>query len=75
MAKLMLIGQAAHVRLTSDPEDGQVIATCTQHGHPVEGGRVLWGNPCGWTERYDDLNDAAEYASGHADGRNGQGWG
>lgn len=77
MAKLVLIGKAACVRLTSDEdeENGIYLATCTQHGHPVEGGRVLWGNPCGWTDRYDNLNDAAEYAADHADGVNGQGWG
>ena len=72
MAKLVLIGKAACVRLTSDAEDGQVIATCAQH---AANGRMAWGNPCGWTERYDNLNDAAEYAADHAGGVNGQGWG
>lgn len=63
MAKLMLCGFAANVELTSDPEDGQTIATCVEH-------RIGAGHfpaPCGWTERYDTLDDAAEYAAGHAD--------
>jgi hypothetical protein len=56
MAKLMLIGEVAQVELTSDPEDGQIIATC-----------VIHRQPCSWTQQYDDLNDAAEYAQDHAD--------
>lgn len=61
MAKLMLIGDVAHVELTTDDEDGQVIATCVKHlGYE--------GAPCPWTERYDDKNDATEYAADHADG-------
>ena len=63
MAKLMLIGKTAQVELTSDPEDGQIIATCWDH--PALNG------DCEWTERYDTLNDASEYAADHADtGRN-----
>lgn len=61
MAKLMLIGDVAQVELTSDPEDGQTIATCWEHVlNDVPGG-------CTWTERYDTLDDASEYAVDHAD--------
>lgn len=63
MARLMLIGTAAMVALTSDPEDGQTIATCDQHR--VYG--VIASRGCGWAERYDTLDDAAEYATDHAD--------
>lgn len=60
MAKLILKGDVADVELTSDPEDGQAIATCVVHlGEAAQG--------CGWTERYDDINDAVEYAESHAD--------
>lgn len=62
MAKLLLVGDAATVELTSDPEDGQTIATCVEHAKP--GGGV---KPCAWTERYDTLDDASEYAARHAD--------
>lgn len=64
MAKLILKGSAATVEFTSDPEDGQTIATCIEHvgfWHPAP--------TCTWTERYDTLDDAAEYAADHADGR------
>ena len=57
MAKLMLIGSRHNIVLTVDDEDGQIVATC----------RTVPG--CVWTERYDDLRDAAEYAADHADGR------
>jgi hypothetical protein len=60
MAKLMLIGEVAHVELTSDDEDGQTIATCRLH---LDGS----GPQCNWTNRYDTLDDAAEYAADHAD--------
>jgi hypothetical protein len=60
MAKLMLIGDTADVELTVDDEDGQIIATCVLHSRLLEG--------CDWTERYDDLRDASEYAADHADG-------
>lgn len=58
MAKLMLVGDVADVELTVDDEDGQIIATCESHPEVSE---------CGWTERYDDLRDASEYAADHAD--------
>lgn len=63
MAKLILQGPYADVELTPDPEDGQTIATCVVH-------RVMPLEPradCSWTERYDTLDDAAEYAADHAD--------
>jgi hypothetical protein len=65
MAKLMLVGEVAHVELTTDPEDGQVVARCRLHSRyrPDGGGR----GRCPWTERYDDLGDAAKYAADHAD--------
>lgn len=65
MAKLMLIGEVAHVALTSDDEDGQTIATCEEHS--LFDGRLAPPGNCDWTERYDTLNDAAEYAADHAD--------
>jgi hypothetical protein len=58
MVKLMLQGDTADIELTKDPEDGQTIATCVSHPS-VE--------TCGWTERYDTLDDASEYAADHAD--------
>ena len=64
MARLMLIGTMAQVELTSDPEDGQTIATCVDHnGIP----RYNFAHGCRWEERYDTLDDAAEYAADHAD--------
>lgn len=66
MAKLMLIGETAHVVLDTDPEDGQIIATCFGHKNPNPlASWVVAG--CRWSERYDTLNDAAEYAADHAD--------
>ena len=63
MAKLMLIGPVARIELTSDPEDGQTIATCREHFD-----RTDWRPPaCTWTERYDTLDDASKYAADHAD--------
>lgn len=65
MARLMLIGEVAQVKLTTDPEDGQIIATCTEHrAYPNLASRMV---SCDWTERYDDLGDASEYAADHAD--------
>jgi hypothetical protein len=58
MAKLMLIGEVAEVELTSDPEDGQIVATCSVHDASPA---------CTWTERYDDMDDAVQYAGRHAD--------
>lgn len=62
----MLIGQVAHVELTSDSEDGGTIAACAGHigSNPLDS-RLIRG--CLWTEVYDDLNDASEYAADHAD--------
>lgn len=59
MARLVLIGNTAEVELTTDDEDDQVIAVCKTHF------ASSW--ECTWTERYDDLNDATEYAADHAD--------
>lgn len=61
MSRLLLIGEIAKIELTKDDESGQVIATCAEHpGRWAEGG-------CGWTERYDGMDDATEYAADHAD--------
>lgn len=59
MAQIIMKGSIAEIELTTDDEDGQVIATCL--GHPGSS----W--ECTWTERYDDWNDATEYATVHAD--------
>jgi hypothetical protein len=62
MARLVLIGDVAEVELTTDDEDDQIIATCAKHpGRWQSGG-------CGWTERYDGMDDATECAADHADG-------
>lgn len=64
MAKLMLIGEAAQVEIITDPDGATRIAKCVKHG----GGPGGWpGIACDWSETYDDLNDATEYAEGHAD--------
>lgn len=65
MAKLMLIGDMAQVELTTDDEDGQIIATCVNHSEAD--GRLALPGDCAWSERYDDLGDASEYATDHAD--------
>ena len=57
----MLIGEVAQVELISEPTGG-VTATCREH----------WMRPaCEWTETYDDLADASEYAADHADHERG----
>jgi hypothetical protein len=65
MAKLILKGRAATVSLDDRDEDGGVIARCV--GHRAQHLTSLMPGACGWTETYDNLNDAAEYASDHAD--------
>lgn len=65
MAKLMLIGPMAHVELTPDNEEGGVIAVCRDHS--TSDGRLAPPGNCSWTEHYDTLNDATEYAADHAD--------
>lgn len=65
MARLMLGGDMARVELTTDPEDGQVIARCDEHS-PFDG-RLAPPGDCSWTERYDTMDDAVEYAADHAD--------
>lgn len=55
MARIILEGDAARVELTVDQEEGGIIATCLD-------------SVCTWTEQYDTLGDAAEYAGhDHAD--------
>ena len=65
MARLMLIGEVADIELTTDDADGQVVARCQGHLKTL----TTFGEPCDWTERYDDLGDAAAsaYAAAHAD--------
>jgi hypothetical protein len=60
MAKLMLIGRRADVKLIAPGTEGEpeardelYVAVCMKH--------------CEWTETYDTLDDAAEYAADHAD--------
>jgi len=65
MAKLMLIGAMAQVELTTDDEDGRVIAACAMHSE--SDGRLAPPGNCSWTETYDDMNDAVNYAEDHAD--------
>ncbi len=65
MAKLILKGDVADVELTTDDEEGQVIATCI--AHRPETLTSLRPGACGWTERYDGMDDATEYAADHAD--------
>jgi hypothetical protein len=66
MAKLMLVGDMAQVELLSDPIEGGTIATCAGHTRPnVLDSRL--DHECSWTERYDTLDDAGEYAASHAD--------
>lgn len=63
MAKMMLIGEAAQVEITRDPLDRDLTAKCVKHGV------IKNQNGCDWSKTYDDLNDAAECAADHADGR------
>jgi len=64
MAKLTLTGKVAQVELFHH-EDG-VKAKCILHDarHLRTMGISTY---CAWSEQYDDLNDAAEYAQDHAD--------
>lgn len=61
MARLMLIGKKASIEVkqpTGESLETCVIALCNAHA----------GDPyCIWQGRYDDLNDAVEYAQDHAD--------
>jgi hypothetical protein len=63
MAQLILKGSVATIEFTSDREDGQTITTCIEHNYTKNSRHP----GCGWTERYDNLDDAAEYAIDHAD--------
>lgn len=64
MAQIIMKGVVAEIELAADDEEGQVLARCLSH--PSESPwRVTSG--CGWTETYDDWNDATEYATDHAD--------
>lgn len=63
MARLMLGGAMARVELVR--EEDQVRATCDEHS-PFDGRLTPAGN-CSWTEVYDTMDDAVEYAADHAD--------
>jgi hypothetical protein len=65
MARLILQGDMADVELTRDPEEGDVVATCVRHSE--FDGRLAPAGNCAWTDRYDDMADATEYAADHAD--------
>lgn len=65
MARLVLIGDMTQVELAADPEDGQIVARCFEHSQ--SDARLTPPGDCSWTERYDDLGDASEYAADHAD--------
>jgi hypothetical protein len=58
MAQIFMAGKVATVELKAD-EEGQVVATCVTHDPD--------GHPCSWVQTYDTWNDAAEYATDHAD--------
>lgn len=61
MARTIIKGDVAEIELTINDEDGQVVATCVDHqGHDIV-------DACPWTERYDGMRDAVEYAADHAD--------
>jgi len=66
MAKLMVIGEVAQVEITRDPLDGDLTAKCQGHIKPTDTLPTL--PACDWSETYDDMNDAVEFASDHADG-------
>ncbi len=63
MAKLRLVGKRVQVQLDRNDE-GQVVARCIVH--QAAPGETRRGT-CRWTEIYDDMNDAVEYAADHAD--------
>lgn len=67
MAKLLLQGEEHDIELTIDDEDGGVNATCL--GMSWNDLFEVKHDPCefAWRCRYDDLRDAYEYASDHAD--------
>lgn len=74
MAKLMLIGDVAEVEILSPGNPGNengelVIAVCRKHRSRGLTDVAMFS--CTWTEDYDTLDDATEYAADHADhGRN-----
>jgi len=64
MARIILKGNVADVELVTDSEDGQVIAKCVTHDFGAGGVKA---GECPWSERYDCMDDATEYAADHAD--------
>jgi hypothetical protein len=65
MARILVQGPWATVELTRDPEEDQVIATCVDHS--LSDGRLFPAGNCDWTATCDDMGDATEYSSDHAD--------
>lgn len=60
---LFLVGRKHTIEFTINDEDGGVDARCRGAQVGFQHGK----NWCDWTENYDDLRDAYEYASSHAD--------
>lgn len=70
MAKLMLHGEVALVEIISPGspgnEEGELTkAVCRKHTATGQTDVSMYS--CTWSEEYDTLNDAAEYAADHAD--------
>lgn len=65
MAQILIKGDFATVELTTNPLDGGLTAKCI--GHKIETLTSLRPGACDWTATYDDMDDATEYAAGHAD--------
>lgn len=65
MASILVMGSYATVELTTDVDDGTVIATCV--GHRPAMLTSLRPGACDWTATYDDMDDATEYSTDHAD--------
>jgi hypothetical protein len=63
MAQLFLGGDMARVELVR--EEDRVRATCDEHS-PYDS-RLAPPGACSWTEVYDTMDDAVEYAVDHAD--------
>lgn len=69
MAKLMLVGEKAMVLMlspgTPGNEGGELVKAVCQKHTPGPTDASMYS--CTWTEEYDTLDDATEYAADHAD--------
>lgn len=54
MARIKLEGDFGTVELKRPDDGGEIVAACLAEG-------------CGWTEDYDTMDDAVEYAADHVD--------